>query len=55
MEMKNLVTRFVTDQSGATAVEYSLLSAMIALPILVGMQNLAGKLNAEFNFISNDL
>lgn len=53
--MKNLVTRFVKDQSGATAVEYVLLAAMIALAIIVGMQNLATKLNAEFNTIGNDL
>ncbi len=43
--MKNLVTRFVKDQSGATAVEYALLAAMIALAIIVGAQNLASKIN----------
>jgi pilus assembly protein Flp/PilA len=53
--MKNLVTRFVKDQSGATAVEYVLLAAMIALAIIVGMQSLASKLNAEFTIIGNDL
>ncbi len=53
--MKNLVTRFVTDQSGATAVEYVLLAAMIALAIIVGMQGLATKLNNEFGVIGNDL
>ncbi len=53
--MKNLVTRFVKDQSGATAVEYVLLAAMIALAIIVGMQGLATKLNTEFGVIGNDL
>ncbi len=53
--MKNLVTRFVKDQSGATAVEYALLAAMIALAIIVGAQNLASKINTEFNTIGADL
>jgi pilus assembly protein Flp/PilA len=53
--MKNLVTRFVKDQSGVTAVEYALLAAMIAIAIIVGMQQLATGINSEFNTIANDL
>ena len=37
--MKNLIARFVKNESGATAIEYSLLAGFIALAIIaaVGM------------------
>ncbi len=53
--MKNFMTRFVNDQSGATAVEYTLLAAMIALAIIVGMQNFGSALNGEFKIVARDL
>jgi pilus assembly protein Flp/PilA len=53
--MKNFMTRFVDDQSGASAVEYTLLGVMIALAIIVGMQNFGSALNGEFNVIARDL
>lgn len=52
--MKNFMTRFVDDRSGATAVEYTLLAVMIALAIIVGMQNFGGALNGEFNAVARD-
>jgi pilus assembly protein Flp/PilA len=53
--MKNLVTRFVKDQSGAGAVEYVLLAALIAVVVIAGMTQLANGLNTEFGVITNDL
>ncbi len=53
--MKNLLTRFVKDQSGAGAVEYVLLAAMIAVVIITGMHTLATGLNTQFNTITNAL
>jgi pilus assembly protein Flp/PilA len=54
-DMKNLVTRFVKDQSGAGAVEYVLLAAMIAVVIITGMTKLANGLNTQFGVITNAL
>lgn len=34
--MANIVKRFVADKSGATAIEYGLIAALIALAIMVG-------------------
>ena len=40
--MKNLVSRFVKDESGATAIEYGLIAAGIAIAIITAVQG-AGK------------
>ena len=34
--MSNIFARFVKDESGATAIEYGLIAALIALAIMVG-------------------
>ena len=36
--MKNLVSRFVKDESGATAIEYGLIAAGIAIAIITAVQ-----------------
>ena len=46
--MTNFVTRFLNDESGATAIEYGLLAAGIGIVILSGIATLAGGLNGLF-------
>jgi pilus assembly protein Flp/PilA len=53
--MKSLVTRFVKDESGATAIEYGLIAALIALAIMVGAGALGNSIGAKFNNISTAL
>ncbi|MGO8738683.1 Flp family type IVb pilin [Rhodoblastus sp.] len=53
--MKNLVNRFMQDQSGATAIEYGLLAALIALAIISSVKNLSGNLSNLFNQVSTNL
>jgi pilus assembly protein Flp/PilA len=53
--MKNLVARFVKDESGATAIEYGLIAAGIALAIITIVNNLGTALNSKFNSISSSL
>ena len=53
--MKNLVSRFVKDESGATAIEYGLIAAGIAIAIISAVQGLGTKLSTNFNTISNSL
>jgi pilus assembly protein Flp/PilA len=50
-----LFARFVKDESGATAIEYGLIAAGIAVTILVGVQAVGTKLLALFNTIASDL
>ena len=47
--MKAIVTRFADDQSGATAIEYGLIAAIVAVGIIVGLGNLRDGLNTLFN------
>ena len=53
--MKNLVARFVKDESGATAIEYGLIAAGISLAIIVMVQTLGGTLNTKFTQINTSL
>jgi pilus assembly protein Flp/PilA len=53
--MKNLLARFVKDESGATAIEYGLIAAGIALAIIVAVQNLGSNLNGVFTSVSDGL
>lgn len=46
--MQNLFTRFVRDESGATAIEYGLIAALIAVIIITGITNIGTSLNATF-------
>ena len=53
--MKNLFTRFVKDESGATAIEYGLIAAGIAVAIIVAVNTVGTDLDALFTTVSNDL
>jgi pilus assembly protein Flp/PilA len=53
--MANIFARFVKDESGATAIEYGLIAALIALAIITGATALGNKLNAQFTTISGKL
>jgi pilus assembly protein Flp/PilA len=50
--MRNLVKRFAHDESGATAIEYGLIAALIALAIIVGGGQLGNALNNKFKGIA---
>jgi pilus assembly protein Flp/PilA len=53
--MNNLVSRFVADESGATAIEYGLIAALISVAIIVAITALGGQLSAVFNNITTKL
>jgi pilus assembly protein Flp/PilA len=53
--MSNLIARFVKDESGATAIEYGLIAALIALAIMVGAGALGNALNEKFQSISDTM
>ena len=53
--MKNLIARFVKDQSGATAIEYGLIAAGISLAIIAAVNGLGTTLNTKFVSINSSL
>jgi pilus assembly protein Flp/PilA len=53
--MKNLVKRFRSDDSGATAIEYGLIAAGIAVAIIAVVQTVGTNLVGTFTQVSNAL
>jgi pilus assembly protein Flp/PilA len=53
--MTSLVTRFVKDESGATAIEYGLIAAGISIAIIVTVNALGVSLNNVFQHVSTKL
>jgi pilus assembly protein Flp/PilA len=53
--MKNLIARFVKDESGATAIEYGLIAAGISLVIIAAVNGIGTKLSTSFNAINTSL
>ena len=49
------VMAFLRDESGATAIEYSLIAAGIALAIITAVKGVGTKLNTTFSSISTQL
>jgi pilus assembly protein Flp/PilA len=50
-----MIKRFLKDEAGATAIEYGLLAALIALAIIVAVTGIGTKLAAVYNSISTKL
>ncbi|MGH6741787.1 MAG: Flp family type IVb pilin [Bradyrhizobium sp.] len=53
--LKRSFTRFLADESGATAIEYGLIAAAIALAIIALINGLGTKLVEELSSISTQL
>ena len=47
--MSAFITRFLNDESGATAIEYGLIAAIVGIGIIVGLGALRDGLNNLFN------
>lgn len=53
--MKTLVSRFVKEESGATAIEYGLIAAGISIAIIAVVNGLGTNLNTVFGSVSSAL
>jgi pilus assembly protein Flp/PilA len=53
--MKNLVTCFVADESGATAIEYALLAVLIAVGVIGAASTLGKNIGNTMNNIAGKL
>ena len=51
--MQNLVTRFIKDESGATAIEYGLIAALISVALIAGAKAIGDGLDDKFTAISS--
>ena len=47
--MKNVISRFISDESGATAIEYGLIVALIAVVIIGAVSTLGTNLNSTLS------
>ena len=50
--MRRLLTKFVDDESGATAIEYALIAAGISIVIVASVNGIGTKLNTTFTSVS---
>jgi pilus assembly protein Flp/PilA len=53
--MKNIFARFLKDESGATAIEYGLIAAGIALAIITAVNTVGTNLTTKFTSIGTKL
>jgi pilus assembly protein Flp/PilA len=53
--MRRLLSEFVADQSGATAIEYCLIATGIAFAIIAVVQGIGPQLNTKFSAVNNSL
>jgi pilus assembly protein Flp/PilA len=53
--MQNLIKNFVNDESGATAIEYGLIAALIAVALVAGATQLGESLNDKFGDVAQVL
>jgi pilus assembly protein Flp/PilA len=53
--MSKFVARFMKDESGATAIEYGLIAALISVVIVGALTTIGSNLNTKFTSVGNSL
>jgi pilus assembly protein Flp/PilA len=53
--MRNLIVKFLTDQSGATAIEYCLIAAGISITIVAVVNGMGTALNTKYSSVGTAL
>ena len=53
--MSKFISRFRQDQSGATAIEYGLIAALISVVIITAVTSVGTNLSGKFNAIATAL
>jgi pilus assembly protein Flp/PilA len=53
--MSKFVSRFMKDESGATAIEYGLIAALIAVVLIAILGAVGGALNTKFGEVNTAL
>ena len=55
VELKQVFSKFLSDESGATAIEYGLIAAGISLAIIAVVNGLGTNLNEKFTSVNTSL
>ncbi len=50
-----MFSRFMKDESGATAIEYGLIAAIVAVGIIAALKNVSTSLQTTFNNVKDNL
>jgi pilus assembly protein Flp/PilA len=53
--MKRFVKQFLRDESGATAIEYGLIAALIAVVVITAVTTVGTNLRGTFNNVANSV
>jgi len=53
--LKTTIQNFIHDESGATAIEYGLIAALVSVAAIVALQALGGSLKDIFSIVSSNL
>jgi len=53
--MQKIVKRFLNDEGGATAIEYGLIAALVAVVIIVGLTSLGTTINGTFTTVATNV
>ena len=53
--MPQLLRRFVRDEAGATAIEYGMIAALIAVAIIASLRLVGSRLATKFSAIAGNL
>ena len=53
--MRQLISRFLGDQSGATAIEYCLIAAGLSIVIVTAVNSIGSTVNTNFTSINTSL
>lgn len=51
----SMFRRFVQDESGATAIEYGLIAALVSVAIIIALGTLGTNLNNTFGYVAEQL
>ncbi len=49
------ILRFLSDESGATAIEYGLIASLVAVAIVTAVASVGAKLTATFTKVANSI
>jgi pilus assembly protein Flp/PilA len=53
--MQNLISRFVKDEAGATAIEYGLIASLISVAIIAGASSLGKNVSSTFSIVAGNM
>ena len=53
--MRNILNRFIADENGATAIEYGLIAALIAVVVIGALTSIGTGLDTKFGAVATAL